>query len=340
LGSATRRATLGAVLSVLAAGLVISVVGPARSAPPPSLVAPASPPFETYRTTDRLGREITYYLAPPAKRAPLLLVIQGSGCDLLFDRGPKGSRLNLAEFILPLTQGRFTVLVVEKPYSGAVGGVTGTATHCSRAFNEEFTAERWAGALEAAVRDARRRPFTDPGRMLVLGHSEGARMAAMLAGRDGRITDVAMFGGGGVTPFFDTLASAYQRGDTAAERLAHMQASDEMLRAIAAKPDSVDDFAWGHPYRRWSSFFRTSPTDDLRRSKARVYVANGTADESVPFLSSQILAATLLTDGRDVTVRRIPDADHSLRTDGAKGSAETAGEYARALDWFWARPQR
>lgn len=323
-----RLAALLGLGALLALGLHSGALAAASNIPPA---------FSTHYATDRLGRRITYYVAPAKTgRAPLLMLIQGSGCEQVFDHGPQGVRLSLAEFILPLTRGRFTVMIVEKPYAGAPpGSIPGTATQCSRAFNADFTAERWEAALEAALSDARTLDSVDPGRMLLLGHSEGARMAAMLAGRRGEVTDVALFAMGGLTPYFDMLASAYQSGDTTAERLANMDRADAVLREILAKPDSIDDFAWGHPYRRWSSFLTLSPLDDLRRSRARIYVANGTADASVPFLSSQALVAALTVDRRDIAVRRIPDADHSLRTYGAKGSAETAAEYARALDWFW-----
>jgi acetyl esterase/lipase len=107
------------------------------------------------------------------------------------------------------------------------------------------------------------------------------------------------------------------------------------MAAIRAAPDSADQFAWGHPYRHWSSFFGVEPGDELVRSRARVYLAFGTADISTPPLSQEVAVAKLMAAGRDVTVRRVPDADHSLIAPGEDLSALDR-EYRRALDWFWA----
>lgn len=319
-----------AVLVAFAACVGFSLSASAREASSP-------PVFERMSITDGLGRSITYYVARPRTTGPLLLVIQGSGCDPVAE-DPQAGPMGMPAGIAQLAGGRFTVVVVEKPFASRQEPKDrGTAVNCGRRFNEDFTAERWVEALVAAASAARRQPYVDPSRALVFGHSEGARMAAMVAARDSRFTDVVVIAGGGGTQAYDTLISAYQRGATTAEKLSNLETAQAQIQAIFAKPDSVDDFIWGHPYRRWSSFFRVSTTMELSRSKARVYIVSGTADQSVPFLSTQLAVADLIVSGRDVTVRRVPDADHSLRTFGAKGSAETLSEYGKALDWFWAR---
>ena len=43
---------------------------------------------------------------------------------------------------------------------------------------------------------------------------------------------------------------------------------------VLAKPDSIDDFWMGHPYRRWSSFLKDSVIDELKRGHAKVYLAH------------------------------------------------------------------
>ncbi|HET9471528.1 MAG TPA: hypothetical protein VFO24_10515, partial [Usitatibacter sp.] len=92
--------------------------------------------------------------------------------------------------------------------------------------------------------------------------------------------------------------------------------------------------AWGHPYKRWSSFFRVDPGDELVRSKARVYIAFGTADESTPALSEEVAIAKLRLAGRDVTVRRVPNAGHSLSDSVRTSFQDMDREFRAALAWF------
>ena len=156
-------------------------------------------------------------------------------------------------------------------------------------------------------------------------------MATMLAGSDASITDVVALGGSGTTQLYDFIVHAYRSCFDTPACLADVEAK---ARAIARRPDSATEFAWGHPFKRWSSFFRVDPGAELLRSKARVYVGFGTTDNAVPALSQEIVVAKMLAAGRDITVRRVPDADHSLRRVGATDFADIDREYRAALDWF------
>jgi pimeloyl-ACP methyl ester carboxylesterase len=227
-------------------------------------------------------------------------------------------------------------MAVEKPYSGPVGEVSpGSARSCSAEFNADFTAESWLAALQASVADARRLPWVDERRTLLFGTSEGAVMASLLAANDKKISDVVVIGGSGTTQLFDFLAFAYQRCFDRSECIAEVE---RQARAIAAVPQSSTQFAWGHPYKRWTSFFAVDPAAALLRSRARVYAAFGTADSSVPPISQELIVARLMAAGRDITVRRVPNAGHGLVSAGAQDWAEADREYGRALDWFWRVP--
>jgi len=291
----------------------------------------AGTPFNKHEITDNLGRTITYYISHPAKPAPLMLMIQGSGCAPVFIPAGAGVASTVFGAGPNATEGRFTVLVVDKPFSSErAGAQPGTATACDPRFNVDFTAERWLEALRAALTDARKLPWVDRSRTLVFGHSEGAVMAALVAGSEPSVTDVIWLAGSGTTQLFDQFAQTY---DTCVDRAACFAELEAEVKAINAKPDSATDFAWGHPFKRWSSFYRVSPVDELLKSKARVYVGDGTADRSVSVMSLELVAAKLLSAGHDVTIRRVPGADHGLN--GPEST--TAKEYQRALDWFWIR---
>lgn len=289
--------------------------------------------FERHVIKDGLGRNVTYYISRPKDGpAPLMLMIQGSGCAPVMNPQPGGTYSTLFNLLPFGADGRFTVLAVEKPFSAKNDAGAGTANGCSAAFNDSFTAESWLLALQSSLRDARKSSWVDPKRTLVFGASEGAVMATMLAAEDARITDIIAFGGSGTTQLYDFIAHAYRTCFNVAACLADL---DTKVHAIAADPASSTAFAWGHPYKRWTSFFRVDPGEELLRSKARVYLAFGTADNAVPALSQEVAVAKLMAANRDVTVRRVPDADHSLRQAGAANFADLDKESRAALDWFW-----
>lgn len=299
---------------------------------PPADAQVPNPAFEKRSVTDKLGRRVTYYASKPSKPAPLLLMIQGSGCTSVLASQSGGSTIfNLGPFA---NEQRFTVIAVEKPHAERRTQDGGIAQGCSKEFNESFTATSWLEALRASVAHARKSASVDQRRTLVMGFSEGAVMASLLAARDPKITDVVSVGGSGTTQLFDFLVGAYDCFDASA-CVAQVEAQ---AKAISAKPQSATEFAWGHPFKRWSSFFRVDPAQELLRSKARVYLAFGTRDESVPPPSQELLAAKLMSEGRDVTVRRVADAGHSLLLRNTSDWSGLDRELRTALDWFWGFP--
>lgn len=297
----------------------------------------AGTPFERRVVVDSSDRKITYYInRPKGQSTPIMLVIQGSGCAPVLTIGQGGASSSIYNLERFARDGRFTVVAVEKPFSGVVAQKGGTQG-CSDAFNADFTAESWRNALQAALNDARKMSWVDHLRTLVLGSSEGAVMASVMAANDPKITDVVSVSGSGTTQLFDFIAQAYRSCFDTSACLAEI---DRNVVAIKSDPYSSTKFAWGHPYKRWASFFSVDPSNLLLKSKARVYIAMGTADDSVPAISQEVLAAKLLVAGHDVTVRRVPDGTHSLNQRNTRNWDDLDRELNAALEWFSKIPVR
>jgi dipeptidyl aminopeptidase/acylaminoacyl peptidase len=281
-----------------------------------------SQPYRRYFTTDRFGRTITFYLSEVPKDAPaklpLVVYIQGSGCQSNF--GQRDGRVfpqNGHATVGDAVRGRARLLIVEKPGVKFLdtpqhpGGTEGA----SEEFLREHTLERWAEAVAAAIKATRTLPEIDPSRTLVIGHSEGGLVACKVAADNPFVTHVASLAGGGPTQLFDLVELAR------AGKFAANVSDDPDVRArsilhefekIKADPESTTKMFLGHPYRRWSSFFASSPMEELARTSARIYIAQGGADDAVLPTSFHALDAQLVARGKDVTADFVIDADHSF----------------------------
>lgn len=285
------------------------------------------------------GPPVEYYISRPARPSTLVLYIQGSGCAPAFLEMQPGVHSSTV-FSLTTTahKGDHAVMIVNKPYAEKRHPRgRGTATYCSPDFNRYFALEPWVRQIDTALKHALARPWVKGRRTLVIGISEGATTAAALAAVNERVTDVALVGGSGPGQLFDFLAAAYASGKDDSARLAELRVIEAQLKEIHAAPEDGTKFAWGHPYKRWSSFFRASSLRNLMRSRARVYLVSGMADTNVPIISTEVLYSELASMGRDVTFRRIPDAGHNLLPRGAdfaKSFPLMESEYARIIDWF------
>ena len=87
----------------------------------------------------------------------------------------------------------------------------------------------------------------------------------------------------------------------------------------------------GHPYRRWSTFLKSSVIDELKQSEAKVYLAHGTADKADSVIGFDVMRAELLAAGRDVTAERVEGGDHGF---GVKGQSGVQKVFGNVVEWF------
>jgi len=301
-------------------------------------------PFERYTVQDVRGRVITFYVskAPADDQAlPLLLYCHGSGCDSVFTQ--EGDRISagVPGFLHQIVKGSCRVVVVEKPGVKFLHRAKhpGSSEGGSEEYLSQCTPQSWADANIAALQAAWRLPQVDGSRSLVLGMSEGGQIAGLVAAEVPQVTHVAILSCGGPTQLFDALISASRprEGDRPGQAAERRQAVVAKWAEIQADPDSTSKFWMGHPYRRWSSFLKANLTSDLVRANARVYLAHGTDDRSVPVESHDACEAELLVKGRDVTAERLEGLDHSFLPTNPppqRGSVELIELIKRILKWF------
>jgi pimeloyl-ACP methyl ester carboxylesterase len=126
------------------------------------------------------------------------------------------------------------------------------AANTSEEFRREYTLDRWAEAVSAAVRAARTLPFVDATRTLVLGHSEGGLVACRVAAMNAFVTHVASLAGGGPTRLFSMIELARDgqiyrdAGDLPDQREAKLLSD---WAAVMRDQDSPTEDFLGHPYR-------------------------------------------------------------------------------------------
>lgn len=302
---------------------------------------PAGQPYERYFTHDRFGREITFYVTESKSKEPLPLVVfvQGSGCGSNFIRLENGRIVpqNGQTTMYDVAKGGIRLLIVEKPGVKYLDRGNGGTPPDAKVFREEHTLERWSEAITAAMKAAKKIPGVDSKRILVMGHSEGGLVACRVAAMNPSVTHVATLAGGGVTQLYDLMVLARkgvfagQVSDDPEKRAKFL--SDEWKKVLA-DPNAADKDFLGHPYRRWSSFLATSPSEELSNFKGRIYIGQGLEDVNVDASSADALYAQLLARGKDVTYDRVPGVNHSFSTPDDRTGKGWTDEMRRVLAWF------
>ena len=111
---------------------------------------------------------------------------------------------------------------------------------------------------------------------------------------------------------------------------------------MLADPDSITAFWMGHPHRRWTSFLRCNSTELLLRSKARIYLAHGTADTSSHVGELDVIRAELAAHGRNFVAERIEGVTHSYSKPNTPPGPpqELQALFGRILNWFQGGEQK
>jgi alpha-beta hydrolase superfamily lysophospholipase len=265
--------------------------------------APPGAPYtaEPVRVRTRGGFELAGTLTRPAnggQRAPCVMTITGSGPQdrderLWIVRG-YGLFRQIAD---TLSRRGFAVLRLDDRGTGESGGRFAGSTTADFG-NDVVDALAWL----------RREPGIDTTRLALLGHSEGALIAPMVAAREPSIAALVLLAG----PAWDgRRVLVYQNEQLLRKKLAGAALDSAMVSAR----ERIDSLAVHDP---WFGFFIAhDPLPVARKlSKPRVLLLQGETDRQVSAEQVDDLAAAFKASGnRDVTVHKLPATDHLFLPD-------------------------
>jgi dienelactone hydrolase len=194
-----------------------------------------------------------------------------------------------------------------------------------------------AADVRAAVAYLRRRPDIDPGRIAVLGHSEGARVAMLVGAGDSALAGLVLLSGAA-----DTRAAMRAQALWLAEHTSGAPAisRDSLIARVDREVDSLAVTARREVYR-WDA------ARVAQRIRVPVAVFHGETDRQVPADQADSLGVVFKRSGNaDVTVQVFPGVNHLLVHDAVGDflqyerleSADVAEEVLTALgNWLAAR---
>ncbi len=259
-------------------------------------------------------------------RKPLLIFLDGSGAQSHFIR--VGDKLGYSIFGLIASHASvYHVAAAEKRgVEFAANSTRGAAQGASAEYNRHATIQDRVADVRLLLDALLAEPNVDASRVLLVGHSEGADVAAVAAAEDARITHVAFLSGGGPPQFFDFYVmrrkQMREQGAAPEQIEAAIAQLDDEIRAVLDDPGNEEKLWLGHAYKRWATFATTSAAEHLARTRARLFLAHGSEDTSVPIESFDYLVMELLRRGRrDFSVRRYPGCDHGYMKAGQEPSS-------------------
>jgi len=282
---------------------------------------------ETLALDQADGTRLFYYYDAPAQRGPLLVILQGSECRRVNDKfGP---------LIEQLKSRNVGVLRVEKP------GLTPDTPpgECPQAYLQRNTLERRIWDLLSVLGEMRKRPEWD-GRLVVLGGSEGAMLAALSAPLIPETRAVVLISGGGGDTFaeeIDQIVSGQMRqsGAPASKIEEQTKAFRQLCQQVHAEPTTLKEWGSDGKLARNTHLWLSRAEDlaiyrPLLRVDVPILVVHGAQDASTPLHSAQKLEQIFREHGKSNLQLRIEEGD---------GHAPSAQSLQRTLEWAIQRVQ-
>ena len=284
------------------------------------------------------GSQIQYELRTPAsdqaEHWPLLVVLQGSGCEPVNSTG-------FASYLSIFHSLGFGVLTVEKP------GIYGSnlASGCSQEYLIRNTISQRIEDLQTVIARVREEHIFQEhwnGSLMWLGASEGGTVASMIAPLFSETTATALLASGGGVPMAEelkilTAKSMRNQGKTETEVSQALAQMDSQFEEIRANP--VSDQTWlgsTNTYKWWASILDLDIKSSLEKLTSSVYIAQATADQSVPVESVDILLeGKSLSPFGPWTYARYEGLDH--RFQDANGNSQRDTVLSNVLLWFMVR---
>jgi uncharacterized protein len=178
------------------------------------------------------------------------------------------------------------------------------------------TSADFAEDVRAGLAFLRTRPEIRAGRLGVLGHSEGAIIAPMVAEKEPTLRAIVLLAGI-AEPGRSALHFQIKNGYEHDIKLT----AEKRSELIAAIPTRIDGMMAADP---WMKFFLThDPAATMRRVKTPVLILTGSRDQqAVPEQVTLMEAAFKEGGNKDVTARVLPDLNHLFvhDTDGFPGN--------------------
>ncbi len=270
-----------------------------------SYAAPAGAPYAAEDVTVRTpaGLRFAGTLTVPAHaanaRVPAVVLITGSGQQDRDERTPfLESWRPFREIADTLSRRGIAVLRLDDRGVGSSDAGPATATSAD-----------YADDIRAALAWLRARAEIDSTRLGLVGHSEGAIIAPMVAAGNSRVRGIVLIAG-----------TASRGRDILTEQRRYLFSRDTTLSAgrrdslIAAAAREADS-AYAVP--GWMRFFADyDPLPTARRVRVPVLILQGETDRQVPASEARKLAAALRAAGnRRVTLRTFPGMNHLLVDD-------------------------
>lgn len=283
---------------------------------------------------------ITYYLKnPKPKPNKLVVFIQGTDANPIFSYKTENDNITYYRWFgddYKQLDSTYTYAIIPKP--GMEGLFKDGEIVVPKSYYHKNYLEYRIQQINASINHILENHLTNPVKIIVYGHSEGAVIGAALATMNKEITHLGFWSGNVLNNFYEF--SLFNRIESLRGELSDMEAHQNIIgilewyKSVVAHPNSTDIDQYGFTNKRWFTYEK-APLDYLTELTIPIYALFGTEDESTPIETAYLLPIKFIEKRKEnLTFEVCINCDHSYQVKTEDGQKSYWSEqFIKFIEW-------
>lgn len=292
--------------------------------------------LKKYKIEDNQLGEINFYVTNNGvgETKPLLILLDGSGhlpIYLLLKNDDGSSQIvGTIPFRYNELSEKYHVVLISKPGTPFLDSVNvnrdeqySKKYRPSKAYIERLSLEWRVNSASKIIDYLSEKIKIKDNEIIAVGYSEGGQVVPKLALENKKVTKIVNIVGGGLNQFYDFITA--ERLKAQKEIITAEQAQIEIdslflkFKEIYDNPNATDKFWLGHTYKRWASFCRDIPMENMLKLDIPILLIASGNDENSPIVGIDYVNLDFFRNNKtNLTYKVYPNCDHSFNNQKLK----------------------
>ncbi|NJB70040.1 hypothetical protein GGR42_000502 [Saonia flava] len=283
---------------------------------------------------------IIYYLKnPKAKPNKLVVFIQGTDANPIFSYKIDKDKITYYRWFgddYKKLDSTYTYAIIPKP--GMEGLYKDGEIVIPKSYYKKNYLEYRIKQINTSISHITENHLTNPEKIIVYGHSEGAAIGAALATTNKKITHLGFWSGNVLNNFYEF--SLFNRIESLKGKLSDKEAHQNIMgilewyTSVVENPNLTEIDHFGFTNKRWSTYEK-APLDYLIELSIPIYALFGTEDESTPIETAYLLPIKFIENRKDnLTFEVCISCNHSYKVKTEDGQKSYWSEqFIKFIEW-------
>ncbi len=281
-----------------------------------------------YSLNDNLLGNINFYVTKNGidKHKPLMILLDGSGnlplYSLMKNNDGTSHIFGSIPFRYKKLSEKYHVILISKPGTPFLDSLNVNTFQefveqyqPSKEYSEKLSLGWRVNSASKVIDFLTNELDIDENKIIAIGYSEGGQVVPNLALKNNKITKIVNIVGGGLNQFYDFISAErlkVHKGIISADIAQNkIDSLNLKFKEIYKNPNATDKFWLGHTYKRWASFCKDIPLEDMLKLDIPILLVSGGYDESSPITGIDYVELEFLRQGKEnLTYKVYPNCDH------------------------------